>query len=32
VRGNYAGFFPIWDRVFGTYAKGYAEVLAGRSR
>jgi 4-alpha-methyl-delta7-sterol-4alpha-methyl oxidase len=30
VRGNYAGFFPIWDRVFGTYAKGYAEVLAGR--
>jgi 4-alpha-methyl-delta7-sterol-4alpha-methyl oxidase len=29
VRGNYAGFFPIWDRVFGTYAKGYAEVLAG---
>ena len=32
VRGNYAGFFPIWDRVFGTYAKGYAEVVAGRSR
>lgn len=24
VRGNYAGFFPIWDRVFGTFAKGYA--------
>lgn len=23
VRGNYAGFFPLWDRVFGTYAKGY---------
>jgi 4-alpha-methyl-delta7-sterol-4alpha-methyl oxidase len=29
VRGNYAGFFPIWDRVFGTYAKGYAAVLGG---
>jgi len=29
VRGNYAGFFPIWDRVFGTFAKGYAEALAG---
>jgi 4-alpha-methyl-delta7-sterol-4alpha-methyl oxidase len=28
VRGNYAGFFPIWDRVFGTFAKGYADVLA----
>jgi plant 4alpha-monomethylsterol monooxygenase len=28
VRGNYAGFFPIWDRVFGTFAKGYAEALA----
>jgi len=24
VRGNYAGFFPIWDRAFGTFAKGYA--------
>jgi 4-alpha-methyl-delta7-sterol-4alpha-methyl oxidase len=23
VRGNYAGFFPIWDRAFGTFAKGY---------
>ncbi|MGH7896157.1 MAG: sterol desaturase family protein [Candidatus Binatia bacterium] len=32
VRGNYAGFFPIWDRVFGTFAKGYADVLAGSSR
>ena len=30
VRGNYAGFFPIWDRVFGTCAKGYAELLAGQ--
>jgi plant 4alpha-monomethylsterol monooxygenase len=28
VRGNYAGFFPIWDRACGTFAKGYAEVLA----
>jgi 4-alpha-methyl-delta7-sterol-4alpha-methyl oxidase len=28
VRGNYAGFFPIWDRAFGTLSKGYAEVLA----
>lgn len=25
VRGNYAGFLPLWDRVFGTYAKGYAQ-------
>jgi 4-alpha-methyl-delta7-sterol-4alpha-methyl oxidase len=24
VRGNYAGFFPIWDRVFGTFARDYA--------
>jgi plant 4alpha-monomethylsterol monooxygenase len=24
VRGNYAGYFPIWDRAFGTFAKGYA--------
>ena len=28
VRGNYAGFFPIWDRVFGTFAKGYAPASA----
>lgn len=28
VRGNYAGFFPIWDRVFGTYAAGYAPAPA----
>jgi len=28
VRGNYAGFFPIWDRAFGTLARGYAEALA----
>ena len=32
VRGNYAGFFPIWDRICGTYAKGYAEALSGESR
>ena len=32
VRGNYAGFFPIWDRLCGTYAKGYAEVLATPAR
>lgn len=30
VRGNYAGFLPIWDRVFGTTARGYAEDLARR--
>ena len=30
VRGNYAGFLTIWDGVFGTYARGYAEELAAR--
>ena len=30
VKGNYAGFTPIWDRVFGTFAKGYAEDLDAR--
>lgn len=30
VRGNYAGFFPLWDRVFGTYARGYEAELAER--
>lgn len=30
VKGNYAGFTPIWDRIFGTFAKGYAEDLAAR--
>lgn len=25
VRGNYAGFLPLWDRVFGTYVRNYAE-------
>jgi len=32
VKGNYAGFFPWCDRVFGTYARGYAEDLAARRR
>lgn len=30
VKGNYAGFFPLWDRVFGTLARGYGEELAAR--
>lgn len=30
VRGNYAGFLPIWDGVFGTYARGYRDELAVR--
>ena len=30
VRGNYAGFLTIWDGVFGTYARGYADELAAR--
>ncbi|HWP64664.1 MAG TPA: sterol desaturase family protein [Candidatus Limnocylindria bacterium] len=30
VKGNYAGFFPLWDRVFGTLARGYAEEWAAR--
>ena len=30
VKGNYAGFTPIPDRVFGTFARGYAESLAAR--
>lgn len=28
--GNYGGFFPIWDRVFGTLSKGYPASRAGR--
>lgn len=28
--GNYGGFLPLADRLFGTYAKGYAEYRAGR--
>jgi 4-alpha-methyl-delta7-sterol-4alpha-methyl oxidase len=27
-KGNYAGFLPVWDRVFDTYAKGYLEYRA----
>jgi sterol desaturase/sphingolipid hydroxylase (fatty acid hydroxylase superfamily) len=30
VKGNYAGFTPIPDRLFGTFARGYAEDLAAR--
>jgi 4-alpha-methyl-delta7-sterol-4alpha-methyl oxidase len=32
VKGNYAGFLPLWDRVFGTFARGYGEELAARRR
>lgn len=28
VRGNYAGFFPIWDRVFGTLVRDYDAAVA----
>lgn len=28
VRGNYAGFLPIWDRVFGTEVRDYRASLA----
>lgn len=28
VRGNYAGFLPIWDRVFGTEVRDYRTSLA----
>lgn len=27
VRGNYGGFLPIWDRVFGTLAKDYDQAV-----
>lgn len=30
VRGNYAGYLPLWDGVFGTFARGYADELAAR--
>lgn len=30
VKGNYAGFFPWTDAVFGTLARGYGEELAAR--
>ncbi len=29
-RGNYGGFLPIWDRVFGTLARGYDEYRGRR--
>lgn len=28
VRGNYAGFLPIWDRVFGTEVRDYRQSLS----
>ena len=31
VRGNYAGFLRLWDRVFGTYARDYGDDLAKRA-
>lgn len=31
-KGNYAGFFPFWDRVFGTYARGYLAYRTRRGR
>ncbi|HEV7731164.1 MAG TPA: sterol desaturase family protein [Candidatus Binatia bacterium] len=30
VKGNYAGFTPIPDRLFSTFARGYTEDLAAR--
>ena len=27
VRGNYAGFLAIWDRVFRTVIKGYPTAV-----
>jgi 4-alpha-methyl-delta7-sterol-4alpha-methyl oxidase len=30
VKGNYAGFTPLPDRLFGTYVRGYREDLAAR--
>lgn len=27
VRGNYAGFLPIWDRVFGTEVRDYRAAI-----
>ena len=31
-RGNFGGFLPLWDRVFGTQARGYAEYVAERTK
>lgn len=28
VRGNYAGFLPLWDRIFGTAVEGYDDARA----
>ena len=27
VRGNYAGFLPLWDRLFGTYVRDYEKSI-----
>ena len=27
VRGNYAGFLPLWDRIFGTVVRDYDTAL-----
>lgn len=29
VNGNYAGYLPIWDRVFGTFVDGYETYVSG---
>lgn len=28
VRGNYAGFLPLWDKLFGTYVRDYNRDVA----
>lgn len=28
VRGNYAGFLPLWDRIFGTLVRDYEPAVA----
>lgn len=30
VRGNYAGFLPLWDRVFGTQVRDYEQARGVR--
>ncbi len=32
VRGNYAGFLPIWDRVFGTLVRDYDRAIGDWTR
>ena len=27
VRGNYAGFLPVWDKLFGTYVRDYESAI-----